>query len=59
MDPASVFKIIDREIINSIDARRHKKNFHNPMSFWLIYCFFLKIVYFLVFIIIFAKEIII
>ncbi|KAG7632554.1 Reverse transcriptase zinc-binding domain [Arabidopsis suecica] len=36
LDPASVFKIIDRKIINSINARRHKKKFRNLMSFWLI-----------------------
>ncbi|XP_023644222.1 uncharacterized protein LOC111832111 [Capsella rubella] len=33
--PASIFKSIDREIINSINARRHRKNFQKLMSFWI------------------------
>lgn len=34
--PASVFKIIDREIINSINARRHRRKFRKLMSCWLV-----------------------
>ncbi|KAG7537291.1 Reverse transcriptase zinc-binding domain, partial [Arabidopsis suecica] len=33
--PSLIFKDIDREIKNSISARRHKKRFKNLMSRWL------------------------
>lgn len=34
--PATIiFKNIDRKIINTINARRHLKNFRNLMGFWL------------------------
>ncbi|XP_020873020.1 uncharacterized protein LOC110226299 [Arabidopsis lyrata subsp. lyrata] len=34
--PAAAFMIIDREVINSINARRHRRKFRNLMSLWLI-----------------------
>lgn len=33
--PLAIFKEIDRNIINTITARRHLKNFRNLMGFWL------------------------
>ncbi|XP_023644534.1 uncharacterized protein LOC111832444 [Capsella rubella] len=34
--PLSIFKIIDREVRNSISARRHRKKFKDLMSRWII-----------------------
>lgn len=33
--PATIFKAIDREIINSINAKRHRRKFRNLMSLWI------------------------
>lgn len=33
--PLTIFRDIDRQIINSITARRHLKNFRNLMPLWL------------------------
>ncbi|CAL9235453.1 unnamed protein product [Arabidopsis halleri] len=34
--PTTIFKSIDREIINSINARRHRRKFRKLMGNWLI-----------------------